>query len=97
MENLCCSAEMGKSIRSKRLKRLRMLKREIVAPHYDGKKAAKNSVMEVALAPKVVILKKRSRDEAMEVKEPARRRSGQASYSIVIDEAVPVLAATTRS
>lgn len=58
--------EMGKSIRSKRLKRLRTLKRELVTPHYDEKEALKNTVMEAALAaPKVVISKKRSHDEAM--------------------------------
>ena len=57
---------MGKSIRSKRLKRLRTLKRELVTPHYDEKEAAKSSAMEAALAaPKVVIPKKQSRDEAM--------------------------------
>jgi hypothetical protein len=57
---------MGKSIRSKRLKRLRTLKRELVAPHYDEKEAAVNSIMEAALnAPKVEIPKKRSREEAM--------------------------------
>lgn len=58
--------EMGKSIRSKRLKRLRTLKRELVTPHYDEKEAAKNSVMEAALAaPKVEIPKERLREEAM--------------------------------
>lgn len=80
--------EMGKSIRSKRLKRLRTLKRELVTPHYDEKEAAKNSVMEAALAaPKVEIPKKRLRDEAIEVEEPARGRPGQTSTSMVIDEA----------
>jgi hypothetical protein len=79
---------MGKSIRSKRLKRLRTLKRELVAPHYDEKEAAKNAVMEAALAaPKIELPKKRARGEAMEVEEPARGRPGQTSASMVIDEA----------
>lgn len=57
---------MGKSIRSKRLKRLRTLKRELVAPHYDEKEAGKNAIMEAALAaPKVELPKKRSREETM--------------------------------
>jgi len=79
--------EMGKSIRSKRLKRLRTLKRELVTPHYDEKEAAKNSVMEAALAaPKVEIPKERLREEAMEVEETTRGRLGQTSTSIVVDE-----------
>lgn len=57
---------MGKSIRSKRLKRLRTLKREIVAPHYDERELAKIAATEAALnAPKVEIPKKRGHTEAM--------------------------------
>ncbi|KAG0582011.1 hypothetical protein M758_3G025900 [Ceratodon purpureus] len=79
---------MGKSIRSKRLKRLRTLKRELVTPHYDEKEALKNSAMEAALAaPKVELPKKRVRDEAMEVEEPTRGRPGQSSTAMVVDEA----------
>ena len=55
---------MGKSIRSKRKKRLRTLKREIVEPHYDAKDVSKEAAMEAALqAPKVeIITKKKSSD-----------------------------------
>ncbi|MCO5549281.1 hypothetical protein L7F22_002749, partial [Adiantum nelumboides] len=52
---------MGKSIRSKRKKRLRTLKREIVEPHYDAKDALKQAAMEAALqAPKVPMPAKKS-------------------------------------
>ena len=55
---------MGKSIRSKRKKRLRTLKREIVEPHYDAKDVSKEAAMEAALqAPKVeIITKKKASD-----------------------------------
>lgn len=83
-------AEMGKSIRSKRLKRLRTLKRELVTPHYDEKDAAKQAIMEAALAaPKLELPKKRSREETMEVEEPTRGREGQSSTSMAVDEAGP--------
>ena len=72
---------MGKSIRSKRLKRLRTLKRELVTPHYDEKELAKMAAMEAALAaPKVEIPKKRSQVESMETEEQqSRGRTGQSS------------------
>lgn len=55
---------MGKSIRSKRKKRLRTLKREIVEPHYNAKDASKEAAMEAALlAPKVEIPNKRKPSE----------------------------------
>lgn len=41
---------MAKSIRSKREKRLRAIRREIVEPFYDKKDAAKLAVQEAALA-----------------------------------------------
>lgn len=74
---------MGKSIRSKRLKRLRTLKRELVTPHYDEKEQAKMAAMEAALAaPKVEIPKKRSQVESMETEEQqSRGRTGQTSSS----------------
>jgi hypothetical protein len=74
---------MGKSIRSKRLKRLRTLKRELVTPHYDEKELAKMAAMEAALAaPKVEIPKKRSQVESMETEEQqSRGRAGQSSSS----------------
>ncbi|RWR93353.1 hypothetical protein CKAN_02260100 [Cinnamomum micranthum f. kanehirae] len=47
---------MAKSLRSKRKKRLRTLRREIVQPLYDEKEAAKLAVQEAALnAPKLPI------------------------------------------
>ncbi|XP_058072280.1 uncharacterized protein LOC131221150 [Magnolia sinica] len=47
---------MAKSLRSKRQKRLRTLRREIVQPFYDNKEAAKLAVQEAALnAPKLPI------------------------------------------
>ncbi|KAI5065121.1 hypothetical protein GOP47_0019816 [Adiantum capillus-veneris] len=52
---------MGKSIRSKRKKRLRTLKREIVEPHYNAKEALQQAAIEAALqAPKVPIPTKKS-------------------------------------
>jgi len=74
---------MGKSIRSKRLKRLRTLKRELVTPHYDEKELAKMAAMEAALAaPKLEIPKKRSQVESMETEEQqSRGRTGQSSSS----------------
>lgn len=74
---------MGKSIRSKRLKRLRTLKRELVTPHYDEKELAKMAAMEAALAaPKVEIPKKRAQVESMETEEQqSRGRTGQSSSS----------------
>jgi hypothetical protein len=59
---------MGKSIRSKRLKRLRTLKRELVAPHYDAKELAKLAAQEAAAqAPKIELpnTRRRSESEAM--------------------------------
>ncbi|KAH6767077.1 hypothetical protein C2S52_018060 [Perilla frutescens var. hirtella] len=41
---------MAKSIRSKREKRLRAIRRELVEPIYDKKEAAKLAVQEAALA-----------------------------------------------
>ncbi|KAK8940477.1 hypothetical protein KSP39_PZI010036 [Platanthera zijinensis] len=41
---------MAKSMRSKRKKRLRSLRREIVEPFYDKKEAAKLAAQELALA-----------------------------------------------
>ncbi|CAM6024555.1 unnamed protein product [Sphagnum balticum] len=69
---------MGKSIRSKRLKRLRTLKRELVAPHYDAKELAKLAAQEAAAqAPKIELPKRRSDSESMEVEEQTRGRVGQ--------------------
>ncbi len=56
---------MGKSIRSKRLKRLRTLKRELVAPHYDAKELAKLAAQEAAAqAPKIELPNTRRRSES---------------------------------
>lgn len=41
---------MAKSLRSKREKRLRAIRREIVEPFYDKKEAAKLAAQEAALA-----------------------------------------------
>lgn len=41
---------MAKSMRSKRIKRLRAIRREIVAPLNEGKEAAKLAAQEAALA-----------------------------------------------
>ncbi|CAN1225677.1 hypothetical protein LINGRAPRIM_LOCUS1006 [Linum grandiflorum] len=41
---------MGKSIRSKREKRLRAIRRDLVTPHYDKKDEAKIAALEAALA-----------------------------------------------
>lgn len=74
---------MGKSIRSKRKKRLRTLKREIVEPHYDSKDALKHAAMEAALqAPKVDISKKKS---DMDIEPEYQGRSG-AVVPMSIDE-----------
>lgn len=54
---LCCGGgEMAKSLRSKREKRLRTLRREIAEPFYDKKEAAKLAAQAAALeAPKVPV------------------------------------------
>lgn len=47
---------MAKSLRSKREKRLRALRRDLVHPFYDAKDAAKLAAQEAALAaPKVIL------------------------------------------
>ncbi|CAK9267730.1 unnamed protein product [Sphagnum jensenii] len=78
---------MGKSIRSKRLKRLRTLKRELVAPHYDAKELAKLAAQEAAAqAPKIELptTRRRSESEAMAVDEAQTRgRSGQSVTSAI--------------
>lgn len=53
---------MAKSIRSKRKKRLRTLKRELVADHYDKKDAAKFAALEAAAAAPRIELPQRRRD-----------------------------------
>eukprot|EP00250_Pteridium_aquilinum_P000761 c10923_g1_i1 orf=180-515(+) len=74
---------MGKSIRSKRKKRLRTLKREIVEPHYDAKDALKQAAMEAALqAPKIELPTKKSH---MDVEAEYQGRSG-AVVPMSIDE-----------
>ncbi|KAL1544309.1 hypothetical protein AAHA92_21178 [Salvia divinorum] len=56
---------MGKSIRSKREKRLRSIRREMVEPIYDKKDATKLAVQEAALAaPKLPVKSIRSVDDA---------------------------------
>ncbi|XP_041992859.1 uncharacterized protein LOC121743598 [Salvia splendens] len=69
---------MGKSIRSKREKRLRSIRREMVEPIYDKKDAAKLAIQEAALAaPKLPVKPTRADDDAsasfaaMEVETPA--------------------------
>jgi len=81
-------AAMGKSIRSKRLKRLRTLKRELVAPHYDAKELAKLAAQEAAAqAPKIELPKRRSDSESMEVEEQTRGRVGH-SESAMNDDGI---------
>ncbi|CAM6104760.1 unnamed protein product [Calypogeia fissa] len=64
---------MGKSIRSKRKKRLRTIKREIVVPHYELKEQAKFAVQEAALAaPKIELPQRRQGSE----ENPIRGRAG---------------------
>ncbi|XP_057783069.1 uncharacterized protein LOC131000932 [Salvia miltiorrhiza] len=56
---------MGKSIRSKREKRLRSIRREMVEPIYDKKDAAKLAIQEAALAaPKLPVRSTPSANEA---------------------------------
>ncbi|KAH7302412.1 hypothetical protein KP509_23G071100 [Ceratopteris richardii] len=74
---------MGKSIRSKRKKRLRTLKREIVEPHYEAKDALKQAAIEAAMqAPKIQLPVKKS---AMDVEE-YQGRSGATTAPMAIDE-----------
>lgn len=73
---------MGKSIRSKRKKRLRTLKRELAEPHYDRKDAPKFAAMEAALqAPKIQLSNKKS---DMDVEPEYQGRSG--AIPMMIDE-----------
>ncbi|KAJ7553661.1 hypothetical protein O6H91_06G107800 [Diphasiastrum complanatum] len=63
---------MGKSIRSKRKKRLRTLKRELVEPHYDHKDVAKFAAQDAAAAaPKIQLPVRQSRSDAMEIEHEA--------------------------
>ncbi|XP_047952357.1 uncharacterized protein LOC125197884 [Salvia hispanica] len=56
---------MGKSIRSKREKRLRSIRREMVEPINDKKDAAKLAIQEAALAaPKLPVKPTRADDDA---------------------------------
>ncbi|EPS68746.1 hypothetical protein M569_06027 [Genlisea aurea] len=70
---------MAKSIRSKREKRLRAIRRELVEPIYEKKEAAKLAVLEAAMAaPKLPVRTPKSSDtddltdrQAMDVEEPS--------------------------
>ncbi|KAL6992107.1 hypothetical protein U1Q18_010215 [Sarracenia purpurea var. burkii] len=60
---------MAKSLRSKKEKRLRAIRREIVKPLYEKKEAAKLAAQEAALAaPKLPV---RNATTSMEVTTPA--------------------------
>ncbi|KAL2613809.1 hypothetical protein R1flu_025501 [Riccia fluitans] len=81
---------MGKSIRSKRKKRLRTLKREIVEPHYDAKDAAKLAVAAAAMAaPKIELPKRKEdmEDDSSAVRGRSRDTapSGDAPTSMAVD------------
>lgn len=59
---------MAKSMRSKREKRLRAIRREIVEPFYEKKEAAKLAAMEAALAaPKLPVAPTPNADSSMEL------------------------------
>ncbi|KAH9287808.1 hypothetical protein KI387_031925 [Taxus chinensis] len=71
---------MAKSMRSKRKKRLRTLRREIVEPYYDRKDQAKFAAQEAALAaPKLEIPLPRSR---MEIELPSGEGNERAPMAI---------------
>ncbi|KZV37248.1 hypothetical protein F511_24873 [Dorcoceras hygrometricum] len=58
---------MAKSMRSKREKRLRAIRRELVEPFYDKKEAAKLAAQEAALAAPKLPVKASPAVEAMDV------------------------------
>ncbi|XP_075492862.1 uncharacterized protein LOC142530865 [Primulina tabacum] len=58
---------MAKSMRSKREKRLRAIRRDLVEPFYDKKEAAKLAVQEAALAAPKLPVKASPAAEAMDV------------------------------
>ncbi|XP_073127124.1 uncharacterized protein [Henckelia pumila] len=58
---------MAKSMRSKREKRLRAIRRELVEPFYDKKEAAKFAAQEAALAAPKLPVKASPAAEAMDV------------------------------
>ncbi|BBN17826.1 hypothetical protein MPTK1_7g17170 [Marchantia polymorpha subsp. ruderalis] len=95
---------MGKSIRSKRKKRLRTLKRELVEPHYDAKDVAKLAIQAAAFAaPKIELPKKR--EEMEDDTTPFRGRStvpagaataaAEALTSMAVDSELPSSSAPT--
>ncbi|GAB4829478.1 hypothetical protein Ancab_019151 [Ancistrocladus abbreviatus] len=58
---------MAKSLRSKREKRLRAIRREIVQPFYDNKEAAKLAAQEAALAAPKLPVPSATAAQSMEV------------------------------
>ena len=74
---------MAKSLRSKRKKRLRTLRREIVEPFYDKKEEAKLKAQEAALsAPKLPIRVPKNKPESMDLiadAEPSSNSMGESS------------------
>ncbi|XP_074589722.1 uncharacterized protein LOC141845561 [Curcuma longa] len=74
---------MAKSLRSKKKKRLRTLRREIVEPFYDKKEAAKLAAQEAALAaPKLAVITPASIDE-----EPAAVTSAAMDVEMADEQA----------
>uniref|UniRef100_A0A7N0T9X0 Uncharacterized protein n=1 Tax=Kalanchoe fedtschenkoi TaxID=63787 RepID=A0A7N0T9X0_KALFE len=58
---------MAKSLRCKREKRLRAIKREMVVPHYEKKEAAKLAAQEAALAAPKLPVRQKPSDNAMDL------------------------------
>ncbi|GMH31035.1 hypothetical protein Nepgr_032878 [Nepenthes gracilis] len=77
----CKVVEMAKSLRSKRDKRLRAIRREIVQPFYDKKDAAKQAAQEAALAaPKLPV--RSAVSQAMDISASATASTSNDSMDV---------------
>ncbi|KGN49538.1 uncharacterized protein LOC101221511 [Cucumis sativus] len=80
---------MAKSMRSKREKRLRAIRREMVDPFYDKKEAAKLAAQEAALAaPKLPVRSSplTSNVSTMDVAPPSTSSAADAAMDVDVDD-----------
>lgn len=83
---------MAKSMRSKREKRLRAIRREIVEPFYDKKDAAKLAAQEAALgAPKLAVKPSSDAKSSMEFLPTSTTTTSNTNMGIVLFRFFPLL------